>query len=82
MKDEEIVTKNNEIADAMVLKTALESSLAEMRVKIEELQKKLADCEAKVPGAIPATGTVYKVQFGLWTSISYGPYTISQYLNL
>jgi hypothetical protein len=65
-KDEEIVTKNNEIADAAAQKTALESSLAEMRVKIEELQKKLADCEAKVPGAIPATGTVYKVQFGLY----------------
>lgn len=62
----EIKTKTTELADAVSQNAALENSLAEMRVKVEELQKKLAACEAKVPGAIPSTGSVYKVQFGLY----------------
>lgn len=64
--EETIEVKKQEITDCESQKKALENSLAEMTIKFEDALKKLASCEAKVPGQLPTTGTFYKVQFGLY----------------
>jgi hypothetical protein len=64
--EETIEVKKQEITDCESQKKALKNSLSEMSIKFEEVLKKLANCEAKVPGQLPTAGTFYKVQFGLY----------------